>query len=141
MSDTPALPEIPVEKARSPLAEAWEMFRRNHAAVAALVVLVLIVLGAIFGPPLYGTDPFDMVWAPFSPPGADGFLLGTERRRLEALMAESGLHLDPDAPAAEHDMLFGLGVDPAIVRELEEIIPDGQEDAMADALKGAPAQA
>lgn len=78
MSDTPALPEIPAEKARSPLAEAWEMFRRNHAAVAALVVLVLIVLGAIFGPPLYGTDPFDMVWAPFSPPGADGFLLGTD---------------------------------------------------------------
>jgi len=52
-----------------------------------------------------------------------------------------GVTYDPDAPAAEHDMLFGLGVDPAIVRELEEIIPDGQEDAMADALKGAPAQA
>jgi peptide/nickel transport system permease protein len=54
------------------------MFRRNHAAVAALVVLGLIVIGAIIGPFLYPTDPFEMVWAPFSPPGAEGFLLGTD---------------------------------------------------------------
>ncbi|GHF51824.1 ABC transporter permease [Seohaeicola zhoushanensis] len=88
MSDAPALPEETVEKARPPIAEAWEMFRKNHAAVAALVVLILIVLAAIFGPALYGTDPFDMVWAPFSPPGADGFLLGTDYlgRDLTALI-------------------------------------------------------
>lgn len=88
MSDAPALPEETVEKARPPIAEAWEMFRKNHAAVAALIVLILIVLAAIFGPPLYGTDPFDMVWAPFSPPGADGFLLGTDYlgRDLTALI-------------------------------------------------------
>ena len=65
-------------KAQSPLAEAWEMFRRNHAAMAGLVVLALIVLGAIFGPYLYPGQPFEMVWAPFSPPGADGFVLGTD---------------------------------------------------------------
>ena len=69
--------EIPV-KAQSPLSEAWEMFRRNHAAMAGLVVLCLIVLGAIFGPYLYPGEPFEMVWAPFSPPGVDGFLLGTD---------------------------------------------------------------
>lgn len=70
--------EPPVQKARSPFSEAWEMFRGNHAAMAGLVVLVLIVLGAVFGPMLYPTDPFDMVWAPFSPPGTDGFLFGTD---------------------------------------------------------------
>lgn len=70
--------EAPVEKARSPLSEAWDMFLQNHAAVAALGVLILIVLGAIFGPSLYRTDPFEMVWAPFSPPGEEGFLLGTD---------------------------------------------------------------
>lgn len=64
--------------ARSPFSEAWEMFRGNTAAMIALVVLILIVLAAIFGPYIYPTDPFDMVWAPFSPPGADGFLLGTD---------------------------------------------------------------
>ncbi len=79
MSDSPIiLPEEEIAKARHPFAEAWEMFLGNHAAVAALVLLVLIVLAAIFGPILYPTDPFEMVWAPFSPPGVDGFLLGTD---------------------------------------------------------------
>ena len=76
-------PQIPpietvVEKARSPFVEAWDMFLRNHAAVVALVVLALIVLGSVIGPFLYPTDPFEMVWAPFSPPGQEGFLLGTD---------------------------------------------------------------
>lgn len=65
-------------RARSPLAEAWDMFVRNHAAVAALIVLFLITIGAVAGPYLYPTDPFDMVWSPFSPPGEHGFLLGTD---------------------------------------------------------------
>lgn len=65
-------------KAQSPLSEAWGMFRQNHAAMVGLVLLVLIVLGAIFGPYLYPGQPFEMVWAPFSPPGVDGFILGTD---------------------------------------------------------------
>ena len=47
--------EPPVQKARSPLAEAWDMFRGNHAAMAGFAVLILIVLAAIFGPLLYPT--------------------------------------------------------------------------------------
>lgn len=78
MSNAPILPEETIQKARSPMAEATEMFLKNHAAVVALIVLVVIVLGAIFGPILYGTDPYDMVWAPFSPPGEEGFLFGTD---------------------------------------------------------------
>ena len=70
--------ETPIEKARSPFSEAWAMFVQNRAAVVALVVLALIVLAAIFGPVLYPTDPFEMVWAPFSPPGESGFILGTD---------------------------------------------------------------
>jgi len=68
----------PTIKAQSPLSEAWDMFKRNHAAMAGLVVLIFIVFGAIFGPYLYPGQPFEMVWAPFSPPGVDGFLLGTD---------------------------------------------------------------
>ena len=67
-----------IEKARSPFSEAFEMFRKNHAAVAGLVVLVLIVLAGIFGPYIYPGDPFEMVWAPFTPPGEEGYLLGTD---------------------------------------------------------------
>lgn len=70
--------DTPVIKAQSPLGEAWFMFRQNHAAMVGLVILVLIVLGAVFGPYLYPGQPFEMVWAPFSPPGVDGFLLGTD---------------------------------------------------------------
>ena len=78
MSDKPIIVEEPLPEAQHPFTEAWGMFRRNHAAVVALVVLTLICIGAVFGPMLYPTDPFEMVWAPFSPPGADGFLLGTD---------------------------------------------------------------
>ena len=37
--------EIETAKARSPFSEAWEMFRKNHAAMVALVVLFAIVIG------------------------------------------------------------------------------------------------
>ena len=71
--------EEPIEKARHPFMEAWDMFRRNQAALVALVVLILIIIAAIIGPGLYGRDPFDMVWAPFTPPMQNGdFILGTD---------------------------------------------------------------
>ncbi len=71
-------PNQTIVRARSPLAEAWGMFLQNYTAVGALFVLVIIILCAIFGPYLYPTDPFEMVWSPFSPPGVDGFILGTD---------------------------------------------------------------
>ena len=74
----PIIPTEEIAKARHPMAEAWEMFRGNHAAMVALVVLTLIMIIAAIGPYIYPTDPFDMVWAPFSPPGVDGFILGTD---------------------------------------------------------------
>ena len=87
MSDIKEIPTEAAPVARHPAAEAWEMFRRNHAAMVALVVLSLIVLLAIFGPYIYPTDPFDMVWAPFSPPGVDGFILGTDYLGRDLLAA------------------------------------------------------
>lgn len=80
MSETDLTPlEEPIEKARSPLAEAWEMFRRNHAALVALFILGVISIAAVIGPALYGRDPFEMVWAPFTPPGENpDFILGTD---------------------------------------------------------------
>jgi len=38
-------------------------------------------------PYIYPTDPFDMVWAPFSPPGVDGFILGTDYLGRDLLAA------------------------------------------------------
>lgn len=74
----PVIQTEEIATARHPMAEAWEMFRGNHAAMVALVVLTLIMIIAAIGPYIYPTDPFDMVWAPFSPPGVDGFILGTD---------------------------------------------------------------
>ena len=87
MTDLKTNPQEPAPVARHPAAEAWEMFRDNHAAMVALFVLSLIVLMAIFGPYIYPTDPFDMVWAPFSPPGVDGFILGTDYLGRDLLAA------------------------------------------------------
>ena len=67
-----------IVKARHPFTEAFEMFSKNIAAVIALIVFFLIIMIAIFGPTLYPVDPFDMVWMPFSPPGEEGFIFGTD---------------------------------------------------------------
>ena len=66
------------EKPRHPLSEVFDMYIRNFSAVCALIILIIIIILAIFGPSLYPTDPFEMVWMPFSPPGQEGFLLGTD---------------------------------------------------------------
>ena len=103
----------PIEKARSPLAEAWGMFKRNHAAVIALIVLGLIVLAAIFGPYLYPTDPFEMVWAPFSPPGQEGFLLGTDylgRDLLSMIINGARVSLLIGLSAALVSIIIGVSV-------------------------------
>ncbi|MDG1235078.1 MAG: ABC transporter permease [Amylibacter sp.] len=62
----------------SPWGQAWRRFRGNYAALLGLIVLGIIIFTAIFGPAIYGVDPFEMVWAPFSPPGVDGYILGTD---------------------------------------------------------------
>ena len=61
-----------------PLSLVDPRVRTNIAAVIALIILFLIILVAIFGPTLYPVDPFDMVWMPFSPPGEEGFIFGTD---------------------------------------------------------------
>lgn len=52
-----------------------------------------------------------------------------------------GLRCDEESPCAAYDKLMGLGLDVGIVRELEELLPSGPEDVLADALRGAPARA
>lgn len=89
------------------------MFRGNTAAMFALIFLGLIMLCAIFGPWIYPTDPFDMVWAPFSPPGVDGFLLGTDylgRDLLAALIHGSRVSIVIGLAAASVSIVIGVTV-------------------------------
>ena len=102
-----------IEKARHPLAETAGMFMKNHAAVAALAVLIAIVLAAIFGPVVYADDPYEMVWAPFSPPGKEGFPLGTDYlgRDLLALLLSGGrVSLAVGLAAAFMSVFIGITV-------------------------------
>ena len=61
-----------------PLIEIARMYLRNYSAVLGLIVLSLIVMISLIGPIVYSTDPFEMVWAPFTHPGEQGFILGTD---------------------------------------------------------------
>ena len=53
-------------------------FLRNRGAVVGLAILLLVILLAALAPVLFPFSPWDMQGAPFSPPGEDGFLLGTD---------------------------------------------------------------
>lgn len=102
-----------IEKARSPFSEAFEMFLRNHAAVAGLVILILIILAGIFGPMVYAGDPFEMVWAPFSPPGQEGYLLGTDylgRDLVSMLLHGARVSIAIGLSAALITVLIGITV-------------------------------
>jgi peptide/nickel transport system permease protein len=57
--------------------DTWGMFTANRAALFGLVLMVLVVILAFFGPLVYPSDPFEMVGAPMTPPGPDQ-LLGTD---------------------------------------------------------------
>lgn len=110
MSD---LDPITAAPARHPLVEAWRDFCLNRAALLGLIVLVCVVLAALFGPLLYPTDPFEMVWAPFSPPGEQGFLLGTDylgRDLLAMLLAGARVSLLIGLTAAVVSICIGVTI-------------------------------
>ncbi len=72
----PAKASIAVE---SPAREAWRMFLRNRSAIVGLVLLGSIILMTFVGPLIYAVDPFEVVWAPFTPPGEEAnLILGTD---------------------------------------------------------------
>lgn len=90
MSDTPGRPDTSSatpadvgdervrDAARSPMGEAWYMFRRNRGAVAGLALLTAIVGLSVFGPMFHGTDPFKVVTRPRQSPSESDLLLGSD---------------------------------------------------------------
>jgi len=102
-----------IVKARHPATDAIAMFLRNKAAVVALILLLMIVAAGVVGPILYPTDPFDMVWAPFSEPGQDGFLFGTDylgRDILAGILHGTRVSLLVGLAAAMMTVLIGVTV-------------------------------
>ena len=74
-------------KVTSPWREMVSMFFRNYAAVAGLILLIAILLFVFVGPIFHPIDPFEMVWAPFTTPMQEGFILGTDYLGRDILAA------------------------------------------------------
>lgn len=102
-----------VEVAQSPMAEAWGMFRRDHAAMAGLLVLLIIVIGGLVGPYFFAEDPLDMVWAPFTRPMQDSYLFGTDylgRDLLSMIIHGARVSIAIGLSAAFITVLIGITV-------------------------------
>ena len=56
----------------------WKLFARNRGAVIGLVILILITFMAATAPLFFPADPFSLAGTPMSPPGENGFLLGSD---------------------------------------------------------------
>ncbi len=56
----------------------WKLFARNRSAVMGLFILFVIFLMAISAPLFYPQDPFSLAGQSMSPPGENGFLLGSD---------------------------------------------------------------
>ena len=100
-----------VDEAQHPFREMLAMFLANRAALVAIIVLAFVVLATIFGPMLYPVDPFEMVWAPFTPPGQEGFVLGTDylgRDMLAALLNGGRVSLTIGLVAALMSVFIGI---------------------------------
>ncbi len=56
----------------------FRAFLRNRGAAVGLVILLLVGVMAALAPMIFPFSPWDMQGAPFSPPGEDGFWLGSD---------------------------------------------------------------
>jgi len=99
-------------KAVSPLGEAWRMFRRNKPALVGVFMLTCIIIFVTYGL-LFGGDPYEIVWAPHTEPGDQGFLFGTDylgRNILTALLSGGGPTLAVGASAAALSVFIGISL-------------------------------
>lgn len=100
-------------KVESPAREAWRMFIGNSSAIAGLVIFGLVILTTFIGPLIYTVDPFEIVWAPLSAPGEEGFLLGTDylgRDLVAGILIGGQATLAVGAAAAALTITIGITV-------------------------------
>jgi len=56
----------------------WKLFARNRGAVVGLIILLLITFMAATASLFFPEDPFSLAGQPMSPPGENGYLLGSD---------------------------------------------------------------
>jgi peptide/nickel transport system permease protein len=100
-------------RVESPAREAWRMFISNNSAIVGLAIFVVIILTTFVGPLVYTVDPFELVWAPLTPPGEEGWLLGTDylgRDLVAGLLVGGQSTLAVGAAAAVITVTIGITV-------------------------------
>jgi peptide/nickel transport system permease protein len=58
--------------------EFWRLFRRNRSAVFGLLILLAVIGLAATAALFFPDDPFKLAGRPMSPPGENGFFLGSD---------------------------------------------------------------
>jgi peptide/nickel transport system permease protein len=98
----------------SPLREALTVYRRNSAAVVGSLLLLVIVAFVLYGTFIYQGDPYEIVWAPQTPPGSELTVpLGTDslgRDLLRGLLKGGGPTLAVGAAAAIITLIIGISL-------------------------------
>lgn len=56
----------------------WQLYKRNTSAVIGLGILIAVIFMAATAPLFFPDDPFKLAGKPMSPPGENGFLLGSD---------------------------------------------------------------
>ena len=110
----PPLPLVqPAPKVEHPTVEALRMFLRNPSAIAGMAILFVVLAVAIAGPWVYPADPFEIVWAPLTPPFSEDAWLGTDylgRDVLRTLIYGGRATLLVGAVAALLSVAIGLTI-------------------------------
>lgn len=103
----------PIEVQR-PMREFARMFLRNASAVLGLILLIAVLVVTLVLPHVYGGDPFELVWAPFTPPGeADAAPFGTDylgRDIMAGIIHGGSATLAVGASAALLTIVIGITV-------------------------------
>ena len=113
MAELNSSDDIPVAKVSHPFREMVGMFFRNYNAVVGLIMLIAILMFTFIGPYFHTVDPFEMVWAPFSRPGDEGYLFGTDylgRDILAAMMSGGQISMAIGLSAAVISLVIGVTV-------------------------------
>jgi peptide/nickel transport system permease protein len=102
----------PSPRAISPLREAWIVYRRNKPAMFGTLLLAAIVVFVLYGTLIYKGDPYEIVWAPQTPPGSEMTVpLGTDnlgRDILRGLLKGGGPTLTVGVAAALLTLFIGI---------------------------------
>ena len=112
-STTPRDDDIDLIESEHPFVEFLRMYVGNYAAVVGFIIFVAIILSAFLAPIIFPNDPFEIVWVPLSPPGTEGYPLGTDnlgRDLLVGIAYGSRATLAVGGAAAAITLVIGLTI-------------------------------